>query len=245
MASKKTFLMYQSWASAIEKMTDEQAGQLLKAIYALQEDPDTAPEDPALSFVFEIIKEKMAEDAEAYEEVCRAKSEAGKKGNEVRWGKKVSQKVADATDESQSIAKIADATNLSQTSQMIANVADMKGYDTDTDSDTESDTDMRGYDNKKHPPYPPRRGRKFSPPSVEEVEAYCEEHGYDVDPEEFVDFYTSKGWKVGKNPMKDWKAAVRTWARRDRASPKDTPKESINDYLLRRIRETEAEEAAL
>jgi hypothetical protein len=37
-----------------------------------------------------------------------------------------------------------------------------------------------------------------------------------VDPEEFVDFYTSKGWKVGKNPMKDWKAAVRTWARRDK-----------------------------
>lgn len=56
---------------------------------------------------------------------------------------------------------------------------------------------------------PPRT--RFSPPTVEEVHAYCKEKGYAVDPQRFVDYYTSNGWKVGKNPMKDWKAAVRTW----------------------------------
>lgn len=56
------------------------------------------------------------------------------------------------------------------------------------------------------PPHP-----RFSPPSVEEVQAYCIEKGYAVDPARFVDYYTSNGWKVGKNPMKDWKAAVRNW----------------------------------
>lgn len=55
---------------------------------------------------------------------------------------------------------------------------------------------------------------RFSPPSVEEVRAYCEEHDYAVDPERFVDFYQSKGWLVGKSKMKDWKAAVRSWASR-------------------------------
>ena len=57
--------------------------------------------------------------------------------------------------------------------------------------------------------------QRFSPPTVDEVAAYCKERGNKVDPNRFVDFYASKGWKVGQNPMKDWKAAVRTWEQRD------------------------------
>lgn len=52
---------------------------------------------------------------------------------------------------------------------------------------------------------------RFIPPTVAEVRAYCQERRNNVDPETFVDFYTGKGWMVGKNKMKDWKAAVRTW----------------------------------
>lgn len=54
----------------------------------------------------------------------------------------------------------------------------------------------------------------FTPPSVAMVRAYCEERGNHIDPEEFVDFYGSKGWMVGKSKMKDWKCAVRNWERR-------------------------------
>lgn len=54
---------------------------------------------------------------------------------------------------------------------------------------------------------------KFSPPTPEEVRAYCKEKGYTWDPEAFLDFYQSKGWKVGSQPMKDWKAACRNWER--------------------------------
>ena len=53
----------------------------------------------------------------------------------------------------------------------------------------------------------------FKPPSVDDVRAYCTERGNNVDPQSFVDFYESKGWMIGKNKMKDWKAAVRTWER--------------------------------
>ena len=60
---------------------------------------------------------------------------------------------------------------------------------------------------------------RFVPPTVEEVAAYCKERGNNVDPEQFVDFYSSKGWMIGKNKMKDWKAAVRTWEK-DRSSRK-------------------------
>ncbi len=64
----------------------------------------------------------------------------------------------------------------------------------------------------------------FTPPTAEEVKAYCLEKGYKVDPERFVDFYTSKGWIVGKTKMKDWKAAVRNWSRSD---TKEKPKEPV------------------
>jgi len=57
---------------------------------------------------------------------------------------------------------------------------------------------------------------RFVPPSVEEVQEYCKERGNSVNPETFIDFYASKGWYVGKNKMKDWKACVRTWEQNSR-----------------------------
>lgn len=66
---------------------------------------------------------------------------------------------------------------------------------------------------------PPKGGRtpvkRFVKPTAEEVRAYCAERGNRVDAQAFVDFYEAKGWKVGNAPMKDWKAAVRTWEKRD------------------------------
>lgn len=64
-----------------------------------------------------------------------------------------------------------------------------------------------------------QRQSRFTPPTVEEVAAYCQERGNTVDAQVFIDFYESKGWMVGKNRMKDWKAAVRTWERRERREP--------------------------
>ena len=57
--------------------------------------------------------------------------------------------------------------------------------------------------------------KRFTPPTVDEVKAYCSETNLSINAEYFVDYYTSKGWKVGRDTMKDWKAAVRNWARRD------------------------------
>ena len=56
---------------------------------------------------------------------------------------------------------------------------------------------------------------RFAPPSLEEVKSYCQERNNGINPEAFIDFYASKGWRVGNQPMKDWKAAVRTWEKRD------------------------------
>ena len=76
-----------------------------------------------------------------------------------------------------------------------------------------------------------KTAKRFLPPSVEEVQAYCKERGNNVDANAFVDFYESKGWMVGKSKMKDWKACVRTWEQRDKKDKKTQKKISTErDY---------------
>lgn len=75
---------------------------------------------------------------------------------------------------------------------------------------------------------PPKRTH-FIPPTVDEVRAYCQAHGYQVNPEYFVDYYTANGWMAGKNKMKDWQSAVRNWNRREeeKQSPSKPKREPI------------------
>ena len=89
---------------------------------------------------------------------------------------------------------------------------------------------------KEYTPYNPPQGdegvpapKRFVPPTPEEVNTYCRERNNGIDGGEFCDFYTSKGWKVGKNPMKDWKAAVRTWERsRKQSVPQPTERKWLD-----------------
>lgn len=88
--------------------------------------------------------------------------------------------------------------------------------------------------------------KTFKKPTIDEVKSYCLESGYKVDAERFIDFYECKGWKVGKNPMKDWKAAVRNWARSDNTTQNKhetfdlTPEQKAEQILMEEaIRKTE------
>jgi hypothetical protein len=63
----------------------------------------------------------------------------------------------------------------------------------------------------------------FKPPSLEEVQAYCSQRNNGINAEAFIDFYSAKGWLIGKNKMKDWKAAVRTWEKRSGQSKNVNP----------------------
>ena len=93
------------------------------------------------------------------------------------------------------------------------------------------------------------KGARFRKPTVAEVSAYCRERHNAVDPQTFVDFYDAKGWKIGTSTMKDWRAAVRTWEKRDQRnpqpptpSPKPQPKdEPLSDYYRRMWAELQKE----
>lgn len=72
---------------------------------------------------------------------------------------------------------------------------------------------------------------RFTPPTVEQVANYCTERQNTVDPERFVDFYTAKGWMIGKGPMKDWKAAVRTWEKQEQQGGRSDPFAGAKEFF--------------
>ena len=213
MKDKKSFVMYDTWIPLFENLDDQKAGQLIKAVCAFRNDPDAVPDDPVIGAMFSMIKAVMLEDNAKYEAKC-AKN-ADNVSN--RWEENTT--VYDRTKKD---------TTVYDRTKTDTNYTD-KDKDNDKDNDNEypTDTKKRG------------RGKPFSPPTVEQVSDYCQERGNSVDPETFVDFYASKGWKVGNNPMKDWKACVRTWEKRDRGTSRASPKEpySATSYLLNKIAE--------
>lgn len=98
-------------------------------------------------------------------------------------------------------------------------LTERKGKEKDMEMDMEKDMDKER-----------KRGTRFAPPSLDDVAAYCAERGNSIDPQRFIDFYQSKGWKVGSAPMKDWKAAVRNWESRDAAPKKADNLAEIREY---------------
>ena len=70
---------------------------------------------------------------------------------------------------------------------------------------------------------PEKKNSRFAPPSLDEVRSYIQARGSPVNPDAFVDFYTSNGWKVGKNVMKDWQACIRTWEKRNETNRPNSP----------------------
>ena len=99
-------------------------------------------------------------------------------------------------------------------------------------NDNVNDNDLKEIspigDKEKPPP------KRFVPPSLKEVSAYCEEKGYKIDTERFIDYYTANGWMVGKNKMKDWKAAVRNWNRSQRQEMTTKGSNKFNQFQQNR-----------
>lgn len=82
-----------------------------------------------------------------------------------------------------------------------------------------------------------KKRKRFSPPTHDEVKAYCAERKNNVDAERFVNYYESNGWMVGKSKMKDWKAAVRTWEKNSFDNKKKNVEIPVPDYMQAQIDE--------
>ena len=85
---------------------------------------------------------------------------------------------------------------------------------------------------------------RFKKPTFEEVKSYCDERCNNIDPQHFIDFYESKGWKVGNQSMKDWKACIRTWETKDKklSTSKLTAKEKRDAEFQELFKQIEEQE---
>lgn len=163
--------------------------------------------------------------------LCRTRLDMSKKGHE--------QAKQDAEARSESARKAANARWSKNADAMRTHDADaMRPHDPPTDAyEVRLGEDRLGGDNT--PPNPPegesaKKRTKFVRPTPEQVDAYIAEMGYSgFDGEQFCAHYDSNGWKVGKAPMKDWRAAVVTWAkgRRSQRSSKPNPYKGRYDHI--------------
>jgi hypothetical protein len=162
----------------------------------------------------------MDQDAERYAEVVEKRAEAGKKG-----GRPKAEEKANGSSE-----KAKKANGFSEEAKKANGFSEKQknpdtDYDTDTVTDTVSDTVTSNVGKRESTR---EKRQRFTPPTRSQVKDYCLERNNRVDPDRFYDYYESNGWRVGKNAMKDWKAAVRNWASRDaKAAPAPQPRKTV------------------
>ena len=183
---KSSFVLYHDIREPLELLTDEERGRLFLAILDYSEFGKSPDFTGALQMAFVFIKTALDRDADAWEAKREKRREAGSMGGKQR------------------VANRANATFAKQEQANQANQAVPAPVPAPVPAlEKESEADK------------PLRASRFTPPTVEQVSAYCRERGNGVDPQRFVDYYAARGWKLGEESMKNWQAAVRTWERRD------------------------------
>jgi hypothetical protein len=197
-AEKKSFVLYCDYKKHFSLLSSEDQGRLLMAIFDYVESGAEPQLEAMPLMAFSFIRAQLDRDIEKYAETCRKRREAGRQGGRPPKPKD--------NEENQTEAKKANGFSENQTE------AKKPDNDTVTVNGNVNVTGNEIINNRGNSGESPRKKTtRFVPPTVKDVQAYCNERGNRVNPEAFVDFYSAKGWMVGKNKMKDWKAAVRTW----------------------------------
>lgn len=215
MAEKKnSFVMYTDYMEQISMLKREQRGDLFTAIMAYADNSELPDMDDVTRMAFCFIRSQMNRDKNKYLDTIEKRREAGKQGGRPKAsGFDDKAKKANGFSEKQTEAKKADNVNENDNVNVNVNV-----------NENEDEKE------KKKGTNVPKEKTRFVPPSVENVTEYCRENDYRyVDANHFVDFYISKNWYVGKNKMKDWKAAVRNWQRQESAKHKPYPQSAATE----------------
>jgi len=218
--AKDTFIFYKDWFDVIDGMPDEDRLAAYDAVvrYAFAGE---VCRDKYIGAVTALMTKTIDRNSQRYEQTSEKRRQAGLKGMQKRWGtKKEDEETCEKTDTFiTNVTKITDNDNVNDNENVNEN---------DNVNDKSAEADLRDTEKKSikkdtekgqaHAvPVPDKKPspKVFVPPTLEQVEEYCterfEKNGIQIPAVEFFEFYTMKGWMVGKNKMKDWKAAVRTW----------------------------------
>lgn len=193
MNEKKSFVLYTKHEEIINSLSDEEAGKLIKAIFKYVNKGIEPQLNGLLNVVFIPIRQDIDSNMEKWLEEKNKRAEAGRKGMQARWGR-VQENNNVITENNKDNNVISAITKITDNVNVNVNV---------------NDNVLSKEKNIK-------KRKTFQKPTVEEIKQYCLDRKNNIDPENFFDFYESKGWKVGKEPMKDWKASIRTWEKNNK-----------------------------
>lgn len=219
MDKKESFVFYRSFYEALQNVPKKHRAEVYEAVFAYAFDARQPSLTGVSRALWELIRPQLDASQKRYEN-ARKGAEYGKMGGRPKKKEE--------------------------------NKKPLKGYENKTlnDNDNSNVNDNDNYNLNENEnenvnvnyslPQTPSKGAESGSvvtPSLSEIRDYCTERNSNIDPEEFYDFYSSKGWLIGKTPMKDWKAAFRGWERNHKAKAEKDPYAEIDDWLRRRTEE--------
>lgn len=222
---RTSFILLLEHVHTMEELTDEEFGQFIRAYAAYVEnkiEPDFT--DRSMRMMWKTVKAFDEMNVQKYSSTSEARQEAGRKGAEKRW--KSDGKAIDANSKnsnchfanSKNSLSVSESESESVYKEISPNGDIKKGADAPT-------------------PTLETKTARFHPPDIAEVKAYfAEKGGTNAQAERFFTYYESNGWRVGKNPMKKWKAAASGWISRDKEQASGynrKPTETVDDQLAR------------
>lgn len=212
---RKQFTWYRSYYDALKELPAEEFRDIVLAVCAYALDGEEPELSGVARAIFTLIRPTL--------EVGRSKAENRSRAEQTSLS-------AEQTGNKPEQTK-----NKPEQTQNKRKQTDNKPEQTRKEKEKEREKESEN-DSYCSPP-PPSGPKRFVPPTLAEVQSYVAERQSPVDPQGFIDFYASKGWMVGKTPMKDWKAACRnaeTWERWSRTEASAPPKKGLAQALTDR-----------
>lgn len=232
MARMTGFIFQDEYLERLAKLSDEEVGRLIRALSVYHATGKAQELAGREGVAFDFIKVDIDRIDQKYEAKCETNSNNRQRSSTIVNDRQQSSTNADESE----------GTATKRT----------KDNNKDKVNDKEKDKEKEKKSGGSH-------SVAFHPPTIDEVKRYCFEKGYGIDAEKFVSYYESNGWRVGKNPMKDWKAACRTWTRNEfgnnkgktiaqtnytQRSYEETKPGELPDWYIKMIEDEQRKEAA-
>lgn len=214
---RKQFTWYRSYYDALKELPAEEFRDIVLAVCAYALDGEEPELSGVARAIFTLIRPTL--------EVGRSKAENRSRAEQTVLS-------AEQTGNRPEQTK-----NKPEQTQNKRKQTENKTEQTRKEKEKEKEREKESENDSYCSPPPPSGPKRFVPPTLAEVQSYVAERHSPVDPQGFIDFYASKGWMVGKTPMKDWKAACRnaeTWERWSRKEASSPPKKGLAQALTDR-----------
>ena len=214
---RKQFTWYRSYYDALKELPAEEFRDIVLAVCAYALDGEEAELSGVARAIFTLIRPTL--------EVGRSKAENRSRAEQTPLS-------AEQTGNRPEQTK-----NKPEQTQNKRKQTDNKPEQTRKEKEKEKESEKVSENDSYCSPPPPTASKRVVPPTLAEVQSYVAQRQSPVDPQGFIDFYASKGWMVGKTPMKDWKAACRnaeTWERWSRTEASAPPKKGLAQALTDR-----------